>query len=174
MRYGLCLACLWGIVVTAAIPPQQITWVQPNIDPSTAQTAFVYTLEIREEGNPTPRIVPLLGVLCGGPVTAAECSVALPVNGQSAIITGNVSRLTVKDTRTNQVSPASAPFVGNQGCIFRDNLYPVGRRTSATTNKQGLNTLLAEFRRAKFKYISTTSLKGNQYTVLEECAGVIA
>lgn len=162
-----------GGLLHAAIPPQSITWVQPNIDPSIAQT-FQYTLEIREEGNPTPRLVPLLSVLCGGPPTAAECSTPLPVAGQSAIITGNVSRLTALDTRTNQVSPASAPFTGNQGCIFRDTLYPVGQRATAQSNKQNLPTVLTEFQRAKFRHLSTVPLpKGNQFLVTEECAGML-
>jgi hypothetical protein len=154
------------------IPPQQITWVQQGIDPSIAQT-FIYTLTITEEGIPTPRVVPILSVLCGGTSPNSECSTSLPAQGQSAIITGNISRLMAQDTRTNQNSPASAPFTGNQGCIFRTLLYAVGRRAQEQTNKQNIQVLLDEFKKAKFKHISTQDLKGNQFTVTEECAGYL-
>jgi hypothetical protein len=155
----------------AAVPPQQVTWVQPNVEPVVAQ-AFVYTLTISEEGNSTPRVVPFLSVLCGGSGTTAECSTPLPVNAQSAIITGNVSRITATDTRTNLSSPASAPFTGNQGCIFRDNLYAVSRQTTVQTNKPNLQRTLDEFQRAKFKHLSTTP-KGGQFLVTEECVGYL-
>jgi hypothetical protein len=142
------------------------------VDPSTAQI-FVYTLTITEEGNPTPRVVPILSVLCGGQPGAAECSTALPTQGQSAIVTGNVSRLKAKNNNTGLESAASAPFTGNQGCIFRDNLYAVGKQAQANARKQDLNTVLAEFKRNKFKHISTQDLKGNNFLITEECAGKI-
>jgi hypothetical protein len=160
------------VTTYAAVPQQQITWVQPNIDPTQAQF-LIYTLTITEEGNPTPRVVGLLNVLCGGSTTRAECSTVLPLEAQSAIITGNTSQLTAKDPQTNVSSLASPPFTGNQGCIFRDNLYKVGQRASESTNKQGLTRLLAEFQKAKFKHMTTSDLKGNQYAVLEECAGYL-
>jgi hypothetical protein len=171
----LLLLLLWSRRADAQgvpIPPQQITWVQANIDPAFAQT-FVYTLTVNEEGNPTPRPVPILSVLCGGPTQAAECSTPLPVTGQSAIISGNVSRLTAMDPRTNQSSPASAPFTGNQGCIFRDALYAIARRAQLQVRKQELSSALAEFKKSKFKHISTQDLKGNAFLITEECVGYL-
>lgn len=173
MRAALVLALTLLVVnVRAAVPSQQVTWVQPNVTPNEAQS-FFYSLTITEEGNPTPRTVSLLAVLCGGPTNAAECSAPLPASAQSAIITGNSSQIKALDGRTNQSSAASAPFKGDQGCIFRDNLTPVGERAQAQTNKQGMNNLLAEFQRAKFDHVSTTNLKGNQFLVIEQCVGYL-
>jgi hypothetical protein len=166
------VVCALTLAAQGAIPPQHITWTQ-DVDPQTAQT-FVYTLRIAEEGNPTPRVVGLLGILCSGQGTTSECSSTLPLAAQPAIITGNLYTLTATDPRTNQSSPASwPPSQGDQGCIFRDRLYAVGVPTQAQTNKQGLAATLAEFKRAKFKHVRTTDLKGNAYLVVEECVGYI-
>jgi hypothetical protein len=155
-----------------AVPTQQVTWVQPNVAPARAQV-LIYRLTITEEGNPTPRVVGLTNVLCGGAANAAECSTVLPVNGQSAIVTGNSSTLRATDPETGAAGPSSAEFVGNQGCIFRDNLYKIGDRAQAQTRRQDMSNLLNEFQAAKFDHVSTTNLKGNQYLVIEECTGKI-
>lgn len=155
-----------------AIPIQQVTWIQPRVSPTQAQSYF-YSLRILEEGNPNPLLISLGNILCGGPVNAAECSTRLPAAAQSAIVTGNASQIRAVDGRNNEASPLSAPFIGNQGCIFRDSLYSLGARTTATTNKQNLNNVLNEFRKAKFKHISTNQTRGNQYVVTEECVGYI-
>mgnify|MGYP001352852656 CR=1 FL=1 len=155
------------------IPPQQVTWTQVMIDPPTAQT-FGYTLRILEEGNPTPREVSLINVLCGGTAPNSECAAALPIPAaQSAIITGNTSTLRALDPRTNLTSPLSGAFTGNQGCIFRQILYGIGERTAVESRKQEMNALLAEFQRAKFKHISTVQLGGNRFRVTEECVGYL-
>ncbi len=171
MRTVLVMVVL-SATLRAAVPPQQVTWVQPGVTPNQAQS-FFYSLTITEEGNPTPRVVSLLGVLCGGATDAAECSARLPDAAQSAIITGNSSQIKALDGRTNQSSPASAPFAGNQGCIFRDTLYAIGQRAQAQARKQELNALLAEFQRAKMDHVSTTNLKGNAFLVIEECVGFL-
>lgn len=160
------------VVAPLAVPVQQVTWVQPNVTPTQAQSYF-YALTIFEEGKPNPNIISLGNILCGGPANAAECSTRLPTAANSAIITGNKSQIQATDGRNNQKSPLSAPFVGDQGCIFRDGLYKVGIQTSVPTRKQELNEVLAEFKAAKFKHISTNQTRGNMYVVTEECAGFI-
>lgn len=154
-------------------PPQQITWTQNGATASEAQVNYIYRLTINEEGNPTPKHVPLLNVLCGGSDTAPQCSTALPIAGQSAIVTGNRSRLVAQDTRTNLTSDSSDVFVGDQGCIFRDDLYKVGVRTTAEARKQDLQALLTEFNRAKFKFIAQKQVAGNRFLVNEECVGYV-
>lgn len=169
---ALLLVLLLSATLHAAVPPQQVTWVQPGVTPNQAQS-FFYSLTITEEGNPTPRVVSLLGVLCGGATDAAECSARLPDSAQSAIISGNRSQIKALDGRTNQSSVASAPFTGNQGCIFRDTLYAIGQRAQAQARKQELADVLAEFQRAKMDHVSTTNLKGNAFLVIEECVGYL-
>lgn len=159
------------VVTPLAVPVQQVTWVQPNVTPTQAQS-FFYALTIFEEGKPNPNIISLGNILCGGPANAAECSTRLPTAANSAIITGNKSQIQATDGRNNQKSPLSAPFIGDQGCIFQDNLYKVGIQTSEESNKGQLNRLLEEFKAAKFKHISTNQ-KGNRYVVTEECVGYI-
>ena len=171
-KLGLPSCLVFALVSMAPVPSQQITWTQTDVNPSTAQI-LIYTLSINEEGNPTPRVVGLLNVLCGGTAPNSECSTVLPAQANSAIVTGNVSQLSARDPNSGLTSPFSMPFTGNQGCIFRDNLHPVGGQAQAQTNKQNMNTVLNEFKRAKFKHVSTTSLKGNQYLVVEECVGYI-
>lgn len=162
---------VFSAVIGGAIPPQQITWTQAIL-PSVAQ-GYLYKLYVTEESG-IKKVVPLSSVLCGPASNGASaCSTVLPVEANAAIITGNNSQLTATNPTTNQESPLSTTFVGNQGCIFRDNLFAVTKRTSATSNKQNLNALLNEFKAAKFKHISTNQTRGNQYVVTEECAGVI-
>lgn len=163
---------LLAVNVRAAVPPQQVTWLQPGVTPNQAQS-FFYSLTITEEGNPTPRVVSLLAVLCGGATTTAECSAPLPASAQSAIISGNRSQIKALDGRTNQSSAASAPFTGDQGCIFRDTLYSIGQRAQAQARKQELADVLAEFQRAKMEHVSTTNLKGNAFLIIEECVGYL-
>jgi hypothetical protein len=169
----LALALYLWLANVAAVPTQQVTWTQPDITPSRAQV-LIYRLTITEEGNPTPRVVGLTNVLCGGSDNAAECSTVLPAAAQSAIISGNRSTLMATNPETGASSGASAAFTGNQGCIFRDTLYAVGARANAQASKQQLNTLLSEFHAAKFDHISTTNLKGNAWLVVEECVGYLA
>lgn len=172
MKTGVAL--LLSLLTMGAVPPQQITWTQTNVDPTTAQTLYTYTLTITEEGNPTPKIIGLINVLCGGTAPSSTCSAALPIpTGQSAIITGNSSTLTATDTNTKLTSPVSLPYKGDQGCIFRNNLFKVGTNTSAETRKQDMNALLAEFQKAKFKHISTKQLAGNRFLVTEQCVGFL-
>lgn len=171
MRAALVLVLTLLVVnVRAAVPAQQVTWMQPGVAPSRAQV-LIYRLTITEEGNPTPREVGLVNVLCGGAATTAECSAALPTAAQSAIISGNSSTLRARDPETGQAGPSSAVFVGDQGCIFRDNLYAIKARAQVQVRKQELNAALAEFKQAKFMHVSTTDLKGNAFLIVEECVG---
>lgn len=173
MKYGVPVVLLTLLTLGAVpVPPQQVTWTQ-NIDPPTAQIEYRYKLTITEEGNATPRVVSLLNVLCGGTALPSMCSAALPLEAQSAIITGNSSTLTATDTRTNQSGPPSTVFKGDQGCIFRDQLYKVSENASAETRKQEMNALLAEFKKAKFKHVSTKQLAGNRFLVTEQCVGYL-
>lgn len=165
----LLLVIITSLLSIAAIPPQAVTWTQP-IDPTTAQS-YTYKLYITEESG-VKRTIVLLNTLCGAIQNGSQCSTALPSSGNVATITGNTSYLTATNPLNGIEGPPSVSFTGNQGCIFRDNLFKVGVRTNAQANKNTLNNLLKEFQAAKFKHIST-SQKGNQYVVTEECAGYI-
>lgn len=158
------------MVSMGAIPPQQVTWTSTSATPTIAQ-GYTYKLYIYEESG-KKSIVTLVNTLCGVQNGQTICSTGLPSTGNVAIISGNQSQLTATDTTTQLESTPSLLFTGNQGCILRNNLYPVGQRTSLTANKPGLNALLSEFQAAKFKHISTTP-KGGQFVVLEECVGYI-
>lgn len=154
----------------AAVPPQQITWTQ-TISTTIAQS-YVYKLYITEESGFKTTIT-LTNILCGPTTTGSQCSTALPINGNIAIISGNQSQLTATNPTNKLESLASTPFIGNQGCIYNDNLYKISERAMNTTNKQNLNAVLNQFKAAKFKHISTNQTRGNQYVVTEECAGYI-
>lgn len=161
---------LFTTVASATIPSQQITWNQPIL-PSVAQ-GYQYKLYITEESG-IKRVVPLTSILCGPASNGSSCSAVLPIEANAAIISGNTSQLTATNLANKQEGPLSSTFVGNQGCIFRDNLFAVTKQTTATSNRQNLQILLNEFKAAKFKHISTNQTRGNQFVVTEECAGQI-
>jgi hypothetical protein len=164
------LIILLALINIGAVPPQTITWNITGVTASYAQT-YRYKLYINEESG-KQSVVQLVNTLCGTVSGQTQCSTALPAIGNPAIISGNNSLLSATDANTNLESPMSIPFTGNQGCILRDNLYKIGTRTSLQANRPGLNPLLAEFKAAKFKHISTVP-RGGQYTVTEECVGYI-
>ena len=89
-----------------------------------------------------------------------------------AIISGNQSSLTVTDPTTNIESAQSLVFIGNQGCIFRNNLYAISKQAVVESNKGQVNNLLNEFKAAKFKLISQVA-KGARIIITEECVGYI-
>jgi hypothetical protein len=166
LLFLITINCLLSI---AAIPPQVVTWTQP-IDPTTAQS-YTYKLYITEESG-VKRTIVLTNTLCGAIQNGSQCSTALPSSGNVATVTGNVSYLTATNPVNGIEGPPSTSFTGNQGCIFRDNLYKVGQQTTGQANKNTINALYSEFQAAKFKFISVRQ-KGNQYVVTEECAGYI-
>lgn len=157
------------VVTPAAIPVQQVTWTQ-NANATTAQ-AYIYKLYITQE-NGIKSTITLTNTLCGATPSGSQCSTALPAAGNVAIVTGNKSQLTATNPTNKMESTASAPYTGDQGCIFRTNLFKVGLETSAQSNKGQLGRLLDEFKQAKFKHVSTVQ-KGNQYVVTEQCVGFI-
>lgn len=169
MRSLLAVVVL-SLAGVGAVPPQEVTWTQ-DVTPSRAQS-FIYRLYIMEEsGNGS--VVQLASTLCGTVNGTTECSTALPAAANAAIVSNNRSQLTAVDPTTGVESPLSVPFVGDQGCIFRDNLYAIGKQATGQSNKQNLQRLLDEFRAAKFRHIRTENLKGNQFLVTEECVGKI-
>lgn len=172
-RYGAILGSLL-MLGAVPVPPQQITWIQPNVTATKAQS-FTYVLTLREEGK-APRDIPVVNVLCGGLTKNAECSAVLPASAQPAVISGNSSLLTATDPEFPKDPATSPPFTGNQGCIYGVEalLYKIGERAQQQTNKQNLNATYAQFQAAKFKRISTVQLpKGNQLMVTGECVGTI-
>lgn len=153
-----------------AISPQRIAWTQSGISPTVART-YIYKLYITEESGVKTSLL-LSNITCVGIAIGAGCSTALPSNGNVAIITGNHSQLTATNPKNMIEGPASAAFIGNQGCIFRNNLYKIGARVTITAYKVLNTALLNEFKAAKFKLISSVP-KGNSIVVTEECVGYI-
>lgn len=156
-------------VIYATVPLQPITWFQ-GIAPTIAST-YVYKLYISQESG-VKSTVTLTNVMCVANGINSQCSTNLPAGGNFSIISGNSSQLTATDPKTMLESQPSVPFIGNQGCIFRDNLYAINAQAQAQANKNTLQALYNEFQAAKFMRVGTTN-KGNQFVVTEKCVGYI-
>lgn len=158
-----------SLISLGAVPSQQVTW--SSVAPATQAQGYAYKLYIFEESG-KKSIVTLVNTLCGVNNGTTQCSAALPTSANPAIVNGNQSQLTATDTGTNLESSPSLSFTGNQGCIFRDNLYVLNATTTVTSNRGQVNSVLTEFKNAKFQLVSNVQ-KGNAFVITERCVGYI-